>query len=468
MNPDRLRPQHTSSGPPNHISRGPWRLQSRSSRTPLGRKMDVPKSNIYPNRLARKSRLLCRPLLSTAESRSAVAVPSPLSFRIIAVDTLVCEACNLDELPRTSSEILALPEMRFNAFVASLYAQEIRGVAMITIDEELDLLSTFTADDSVLLPPAKSQTTWDSLRTNPYFDLLPVFADVFPDEVPSRLPVDKGIRHEIDLLPGTKYCVTWQWPLPREFFAARKAAGHGRERISPHSSPTFSIKKPNGKWRIVHAFNNLNTATIPAQTPIPRKGVIIDGMDRSSILADRRGHSNMEPHSIRVRRPGRHPGSPWVHIPWTAAHKPRKMLRLTSRLCRRPFHRHPARSRSRPHRKPGSAWRTLGDRKPPVLGPRRAIYNMEIRRSDKSVITSRARRIRTRTVSRETISAGTCPFAAPTKAKLVLPFANSPMLCGNWPSRRFPLRSRFNNTKTNTMMYSNIVWFWCRTTRGAS
>ncbi|RHZ14763.1 hypothetical protein DYB37_012618, partial [Aphanomyces astaci] len=62
-----------------------------------------------------------------AESRSAVAVPSPPSSRTIAADTLVCKACNLDELPRTSSEILSLPKMSsFNAFVASLRAQEIR------------------------------------------------------------------------------------------------------------------------------------------------------------------------------------------------------------------------------------------------------------------------------------------------------------------------------------------------------
>ena len=33
---------------------------------------------------------------------------------------------------------------------------------------------------------------------------------------PSVLPPDSGVRHEIDLVPGTKYCVTRQWPLPKE------------------------------------------------------------------------------------------------------------------------------------------------------------------------------------------------------------------------------------------------------------
>ncbi|KAE8957220.1 hypothetical protein PF011_g31217 [Phytophthora fragariae] len=38
-------------------------------------------------------------------------------------------------------------------------------------------------------------------------------------------------------------------------------------------------------WRIVHAYNKLNDATVPAQTPIPRKDVIIDSMALSTIFS---------------------------------------------------------------------------------------------------------------------------------------------------------------------------------------
>ena len=34
----------------------------------------------------------------------------------------------------------------------------------------------------------------------------------------------------------------------------------------------------------MHAFNNLNAATVPAQKPIPIKDVIIDGMAKSTIF----------------------------------------------------------------------------------------------------------------------------------------------------------------------------------------
>ncbi|KAG2792228.1 hypothetical protein PC116_g28252 [Phytophthora cactorum] len=99
-------------------------------------------------------------------------------------------------------------------------------------------------------------------------------------------------RYEIDLVPGTKSCVSRQWPLSREqvkaiddFFESRRQAGQVRESKSPHCAPTFCVKKPQGGWRIVHAYNKLNDATIPAQTPIPQKYVIIDSMAKNTIYS---------------------------------------------------------------------------------------------------------------------------------------------------------------------------------------
>ena len=83
-----------------------------------------------------------------------------------------------------------------------------------------------------------------------------------------------------------------QWPLPREqglaidkFFADRLAVGHVRESTSLHISPTFCVRKVTGGWRIVHAFSKLNASTVPAQTPIPSKDVIIDGMAKRTIFS---------------------------------------------------------------------------------------------------------------------------------------------------------------------------------------
>ncbi|POM73609.1 Pol protein [Phytophthora palmivora] len=84
-------------------------------------------------------------------------------------------------------------------------------------------------------------------------------------------------------MPGAKYCVTRQWPLPREqcevidaFFAEEVKSGIVRESKSPHLTPTFCVRKPNGKWRLVHAYNKLNNATVSAQTLIPHKDVLLN------------------------------------------------------------------------------------------------------------------------------------------------------------------------------------------------
>ncbi|KAE9262921.1 hypothetical protein PR003_g33355, partial [Phytophthora rubi] len=157
---------------------------------------------------------------------------------------------------------------------------------------ELEELSSLELNSSSVMDPevledertSKRQTRYGAAilkdPSDPYYALLKEFSDVVSDDPPSVLPPDRGVRHEIDLVPGTKYCTTRQWPLPKEqvdvidaFFAAKHAAGMVRESKSPHSSPTFCVRKPNGKWRMVHAFNKLNAATIPASTPIPRKDV---------------------------------------------------------------------------------------------------------------------------------------------------------------------------------------------------
>ena len=130
------------------------------------------------------------------------------------------------------------------------------------------------------------------MDNNPVYYLLFEFADIFPDAIPEILPKDRGIRHEIEFMPGTKYCVTRQRPRPRDqveeidsFFANRQKAIHVRESISPHSSTIFCVKKVTSGWRIVHTFDKLNDATIPAQTPIPRKDMVLDTMSGSTIFS---------------------------------------------------------------------------------------------------------------------------------------------------------------------------------------
>ncbi|KAG3044227.1 hypothetical protein PC121_g22036 [Phytophthora cactorum] len=189
------------------------------------------------------------------------------------------------------SELLNLEEMAVDDFLADHKAGEIAEVMLLkpkTPPEELN--SSSVLDEDVLEEVKKRREALfgsEVLKNpkDPVYPLVKKFEDVVSKDPPSQLPPDRGVRHEIDLVPGTKYCVTRQWPLPREqcevidaFFAAKAKEGMVRESKSPHSTPTFCVRKPNGKWRLVHAYSKLNNATVSAQTPIPRKDVLLNNM----------------------------------------------------------------------------------------------------------------------------------------------------------------------------------------------
>ncbi|GMF37902.1 unnamed protein product [Phytophthora fragariaefolia] len=168
------------------------------------------------------------------------------------------------------------------------------------------------------------------------------------NEPPSGFPPDRGVRHEIDLSPGTKYCVTKPWPLLREqcdvidaFFRAKHEAGLMRESKSPHSTPTFCVRIPNDKWRIVHAFNNLNAAIIPAQTPIPRKNVLQNNMMGSTLysaldLVDGYYQLLMSASDIPLTAVSTPSGMPWewLVMPQGLSNAPAAFNRLVMHLFR--------------------------------------------------------------------------------------------------------------------------------------
>ncbi|CAI5713732.1 unnamed protein product [Peronospora destructor] len=205
--------------------------------------------------------------------------------------------------PRDASSITRLPGLSWKHFLRDLKGGGIEQVCLIT-NETIDFISAVSDGKLPSRPPGAepksareerfATQSWDALRDsgNLVYDIAREYADVFPDKISAELPADRGVQHEIDLVPGSKYCVTRQWPLPRhqikaidEFFEDRRKLGHVRESISLHSSPTFCVKKATGGWRIVHVFSNLNDATIPAQTPIPRQDMVLNSMAGSVLFS---------------------------------------------------------------------------------------------------------------------------------------------------------------------------------------
>ena len=51
---------------------------------------------------------------------------------------------------------------------------------------------------------------------SPVYDNAREYADLFPHTIPAELHAGRGVRYDINVLSGSKYCVTRQWPLPQD------------------------------------------------------------------------------------------------------------------------------------------------------------------------------------------------------------------------------------------------------------
>ncbi|OWY95385.1 reverse transcriptase [Phytophthora megakarya] len=187
----------------------------------------------------------------------------------------------LESPPTDTSDLTSLAVMSWKRFAMGLYDGCIKQLCILSDRERM----TSEAEELRQLLAGSATEREDTLSaktTKERFEEQK-HRDVLPDEIPAELP--QGSTRLISCRDEVLRDAAEQVKAIDDFFESRRKAGQVRESKSPHSAPTLCVKKLQSGWRVVHAYNKQNDATIPAQTPIPRKDVIIDSMSKSTIYS---------------------------------------------------------------------------------------------------------------------------------------------------------------------------------------
>ncbi|CEG46866.1 reverse transcriptase [Plasmopara halstedii] len=103
--------------------------------------------------------------------------------------------------------LLELDEMYLEEFGSAVKAGDLAEVVIVRPDEEIhpsSLLNEAVLEDTKRVLNSRSESSILRNLLDPYYPLVTESQDVVSKDPSSVLPPDRGVCHEIDLVPGTK------------------------------------------------------------------------------------------------------------------------------------------------------------------------------------------------------------------------------------------------------------------------
>ena len=161
-----------------------------------------------------------------------------------------------------------------------------------------------------ILVPKNDRNYWPCCRS---------FSDVFPSDLPSKLPPKRTVNHGIDLIPGSS---PPSWPpyrlskplLDELEVQIKSLLGKGfiDYSKSPYGAPVFFVKKSDGTFRLVCDWRELNKITIKNEACLPNINDLFDTIKGSKYFSKldlRPGYNQVrirEADVYKIKRPLTH------------------------------------------------------------------------------------------------------------------------------------------------------------------
>ena len=114
---------------------------------------------------------------------------------------------------------------------------------------------------------------------------------MFSNDVPSGLPLIRGIEHQIDFVLGATIPnrSAYRSNLEETKELQRQVEelltkGHVRERMSPCAVPVLLVPKKDGTWRMCVDCSTIINITVKYRHPIPRLDDMLDELHGSCVF----------------------------------------------------------------------------------------------------------------------------------------------------------------------------------------